>query len=158
QRDPAGCYRVYQGALIVLEADLGHHPKLQEEIRKGPADAEKMGFVAERAFALNKLLFKVRDHLNPSPQKEEKKTLWDRLGGESNVAKVIDDVTESAAKDPKVNLFRQGIMKLDEVDADKLKKQLLDFVSQYTGGPYKYKGRSMKEVHKGMKITDAEFD
>src|SRR5262245_14593503 len=50
--DPPGCYRLYQGALLVLQADLAHHPKLQEEIKKGLADAEKMAFVPDRAFAL----------------------------------------------------------------------------------------------------------
>jgi hemoglobin len=36
--------------------------------------------------------------------------------------------------------------------------QLRDFISQATGGPYPYRGKSMKEAHRGMGITNAEFD
>ena len=39
-----------------------------------------------------------------------------------------------------------------------MKKRLVEFVSAATGGPLKYEGKSMKEVHKGMAITNAEFD
>jgi hypothetical protein len=35
---------------------------------------------------------------------------------------------------------------------------MIDFVSKVTGGPLPYTGKSMKQVHKGMKITGAEFD
>jgi hemoglobin len=31
-------------------------------------------------------------------------------------------------------------------------------VSSVTGGPLKYTGKSMKDAHKGMGITDKEFD
>jgi hypothetical protein len=35
---------------------------------------------------------------------------------------------------------------------------LVEFISSATGGPLKYEGKSMKEAHKGMKITNDEFD
>src|SRR5207244_3864765 len=85
-------------------------------------------------------------------------TLWERLGGEDNVKKVIDDVVAAAAKDPKVDFFRSNKFTLDEQGVGKLKKRLVEFVSTATGGPLKYEGKSMKEVHKGMAITDAEFN
>jgi hemoglobin len=34
----------------------------------------------------------------------------------------------------------------------------VEFVSAGAGGPLKYTGRDLSSVHKGMKITDAEFD
>ena len=40
----------------------------------------------------------------------------------------------------------------------RFKKSMVDFVSSATGGPFDYKGRSMKEVHADMGITDAQFD
>jgi hemoglobin len=86
------------------------------------------------------------------------KTLWDNLGGEANVKKVIDDFVASAAGDPKVDFLRGGKFKLDDAGAAKLKKNLVDLVSQHTGGPFKYTGKDMKEVHKGMGITNEQFD
>ena len=85
-------------------------------------------------------------------------TLWDRLGGEANVAKVVDDFVNTAGKDPKVNFFRDPTVTPSKEQVAELKKSLVEFVSSATGGPLKYTGKSMKEAHKGMKITDAEFD
>ena len=86
------------------------------------------------------------------------KTLWDGLGGEVNLKKVIDQFVVAVAKDPKVNFFRGGKILLDAAGVARLKKLLVEFVSIATGGPLKYTGRSMRGVHKGMMITDAEFD
>ena len=96
----------------------------------------------------------------PAPDKgvTPKKTLWDRLGGEANVRKVIDDFAKAAAADPKVNLTRDGKYKLDEASVKFLENQLVDLVSTATGGPLRYSGKNMKEAHKGMGITNAEYD
>ena len=42
------------------------------------------------------------------------KTLWDRLGGEAGVSKVVDDFVAAAATDPKVDFSRGGKYKLDD--------------------------------------------
>src|SRR5262249_29648686 len=64
-----------------------------------------------------------------------------------------------AATDPKVDFDRKITTgKAVTFDVPTLKKLLVEFVSMATGGPIKYTGRSMKESHKGMKITDAQFD
>src|SRR5262249_7778994 len=89
---------------------------------------------------------------------ETKKPLWDRLGGEANVKKVVDDFVTLAAVDPTVNFDRNGNYKLDEKKVGELKKLLVQFISSATGGPLKYEGKSMKDAHKGMGITDKEFD
>jgi hemoglobin len=85
-------------------------------------------------------------------------TLWDRLGGETGVRKVVSDFVTLAAADPKVNFDRGARYKLEAASVDHLKKELVNFISQATSGPIPYAGKSMKEVHKGMKITDKEFD
>src|SRR5207237_10355799 len=51
-----------------------------------------------------------------------------------------------------------GKIKLTDADVTKLKDQLVAFVSQATGGPIKYQGKTMREAHRGMGITNAEFD
>jgi hemoglobin len=83
------------------------------------------------------------------------KSLYERLGGEPAITAVVDDFVGRAAADPKVNFTRDG--KYDKIDVPKLKKQLVNLVGQLTGGPQKYTGKDMKSLHKGMKITDAEF-
>src|SRR5215471_1072321 len=80
------------------------------------------------------------------------KSLYDRLGGEKAISAVVDDFVARAAADPKVNFMRDG--KVTNVDVPKLKQHLVNLVGQLTGGPQKYTGGSMKDVHKGMKITD----
>jgi hemoglobin len=182
--DHAGCYRLYQGALLSVKPFLA--PATQKEIDEAIAEAEKLPRYGDRAFALRKTIDAIRAQAGPAPPKDsvpppkdtppvkdqvkdkkaaakdkkaqKKTTLWDRLGGEANVRKVVDDFTKAAAADPKVNITRDGKYKLDEQAVQDLEKHLVDFVSSATGGPLPYAGKSMKEVHKGMGITNAEYD
>ena len=89
------------------------------------------------------------------------KTLWDRLGGEPAVTAVVDEFVNTAATDPKVNFTRKGTAReweASEANVKKLKRRLVEFISQNTGGPLKYQGRDMVSSHTGMNITNAEFD
>jgi len=159
--DVNGCYRLYEGALMTLRPLLDHRPDLQKAIDAGLQRARANPQMAQRAFDLRAVIDKVRADTNPNPKAAAAgpggaKTLWDRLGGEENVRKVVDDFVGMAATDPKIDFFRRG--KFKDVDVPQLKQYLVEFVSMATGGPLKYKGRSMKEVHKGMDITDEQFD
>jgi hemoglobin len=171
-RDAAGCAGVYEGALITIRPMLKHHPKLQKKVDQALADAKAATSPVQRAFRLNAALQDIRRTLGgkktapggekvgppiekKGPPTETKKTLWDRLGGEAGVRKVVDDFVKRAAADKRVDFTRNGEWK---VDVPKLKQHLVDFVSQVTGGPRRYTGPSMKEVHKGMHITNKEFD
>jgi hemoglobin len=87
-----------------------------------------------------------------------KKTDWDRLGGLENVRRIVEDVSAAIAKDPKVNVTRNGKVKFTDVQVAALKQKLVEWVSENTGGPLLYTGKSMKEAHQGMGITNAEFD
>jgi hemoglobin len=71
---------------------------------------------------------------------------------------VIDDWVAIAAPDPKVDFTRRGKFKLTNAQVAEVKNQVIAYVSQVSGGPLKYGGRSMKDAHKGMGITAAEFD
>jgi hemoglobin len=163
--DQAGCYRLYQGALMALQPMLGNYPDLQKAIETGLANAERMPSVSERAFALRKVIDSVRAKTNPNPKATaggsgagKPKTLWDRLGGEANVKKVVDDFVATVAANPKVDFTRGGKYKLDDEGVANLKQKLVELISAVSGGPLKYTGKGMKEVHKGMGITDAEFN
>jgi hemoglobin len=156
--DWSGCYRLYEGALLGIRPFLDHRPELQKAIADGITRARANPDLSRRAFDLRAVIDKIRTDTNPNPKPPAAKTLWDRLGGEENVKKVVDDFVAAAAKDPKVDFFRGGKYKLDDAGVAKLKRLLVEQISSVSGGPYKYTGRTMKEVHKGMGITDAQFD
>lgn len=89
------------------------------------------------------------------------KPLYERLGGEKAVATVVHDFVHRAAGDPKVNFTRKGTsMEWDATPANvaHLEKLLTQFICMATGGPQKYEGRDMKTTHRGMMISNAEFD
>jgi hemoglobin len=87
-----------------------------------------------------------------------KKPLWDRLGGEKGVRAVMREFLTTAAKDPKVNVDRNGNYPLTQERAERIEQQVVELVSAVTGGPLKYTGRDMKAAHQGMMITEAEFN
>jgi hemoglobin len=92
--------------------------------------------------------------------KTASKTLFDRLGGEPAITKVVDDFVAIAATDARVNFFRKGTpneWKPTDAQVAQFKKLLVQFIGNATGGPVKYEGRDMKTVHAGMKISAAEF-
>jgi truncated hemoglobin YjbI len=157
QGDHAGCYRVYQGALLAIKPSLSKYPELQKLIDKGIAQANALNRMHERAHALRAVLDEIRYTMTPS-LRPAPKSLWDRLGGEAGVAKVVGELMVAASGDPNVNFNRNGKYKFTRDDLARLHKSLVDFVSQATGGPHKYTGPSMKDVHKGMAISDAEFN
>jgi hemoglobin len=88
----------------------------------------------------------------------EAKTLWERLGGEEAVKKVVHDAIDAVIKDPKVNLTRDGKFKMTPENVARLEKLHVEFISAATGGPLKYSGLDMKTAHAGMAISAAEFD
>jgi hemoglobin len=173
QGDWNGCYRLWEGALMSVKPMLDHRPKLQEAIDSGLSKARQDPVLWQRAWALRPVLDKIRSDINadyPHKRKREasepplaadeakKKTLWDRLGGEPGVTKIVDDFVDLAAPDPKIDFFRRGKYKPTDAEVAKMKREIIQQISQATGGPLKYTGPDMKSVHKGMGITQAQFD
>jgi len=179
--DPRGaekCYQHFRQSLEELVPVLSNHPDLQKAIKDGLDKAEKDpewrvkmaargmmpnpqavppgDVVRVKAFALRAVFNDVRSGLNPEPPKAA--GLWDRLGGEKGVRKILDDFAELVGADPKVDITRGGKRKLDELTVADLKQKSLELISEKAGGPLKYTGRGLKPVHQGMGITDAEFD
>lgn len=84
------------------------------------------------------------------------RTLYDRIGGEVVIVKVVDDFVANVAADPQIKeRHKKHFM---EGDVAGLKKKLVEQIGAATGGPQKYTGKSMKEAHQGLEITDADFD
>ena len=79
-------------------------------------------------------------------------SLSDRLGGQPVLTAVVDDFMPSAAADPRIaRRFR-------DADNTHFKAALVQQLCVSTGGPCRYAGRPMKDVHAGMGISDAEFN
>jgi hemoglobin len=170
--DWAGCYRLYEGALMATRPLLEHRPELQTAIRDGLRNAEADPVLYNRAFVLRRVIDKVRADVNPNPKKKEEKkvekvekidkkpagTLWERLGGEKGVASIVDDLIQVAGKDPKVDFTRGKKWDPTPDNVAFLRKRVISQISELTGGPLKYEGLDMREAHKGMAITDAQYD
>jgi hemoglobin len=113
-----------------------------------------------------------KDAHNGQPAANARKTLYDRLGGQPGINAIIEDFVPRALADPRVNWERKGVehggvlgvgtssaeWKPTGESVAKLKQHLAQFLALSTGGPPTYEGRDMKEVHSGMRITNAEFD
>ena len=80
------------------------------------------------------------------------KSLYDRLGGKPAITAVVDDFIGNVAGDARIN------KRFADANIPQLKTMLVDQICQATGGPCTYKGQTMQAAHKGMKITDAEFN
>lgn len=86
--------------------------------------------------------------------KPEEPSLYKRLGGREAIALVVDDFVATMAADPRVNARFKD---LKPADVAKFKSNLSDQICDATGGPCAYLGKTMKQAHEGMKITDAEW-
>src|SRR5262249_47447817 len=89
RNDPNGCYRLYQGSLMTLRPMLEHRPALQKVIDDAMAKAARAQTTMDSAFDLRAAIDRIREETGGKPKVAAKTTLWDRLGGEKNVRKVV---------------------------------------------------------------------
>jgi hemoglobin len=78
-------------------------------------------------------------------------SLYARLGGTAKVTAVVNDTIDRVAADPRMN------QSFDKVDLKRVKALLVEQICALTGGGCTYTGDSMKDVHAGHKIRNAEF-
>ncbi|NCU16921.1 group I truncated hemoglobin [Pallidibacillus pasinlerensis] len=80
-------------------------------------------------------------------------TLYEKLGGEEAIAKVVDYFYHGLVlKDETVNPF------FEHTDMKKQIGHQTKFISFALGGPNQYSGKSMAKAHEGMNIQPAHFD
>ncbi|MEO8575860.1 MAG: group 1 truncated hemoglobin [Gemmatimonadales bacterium] len=79
-------------------------------------------------------------------------SLYARLGGKDAITAVIGDFVGNVAADKRINA------RFAKTDIPHLKQMLVDQVCQATGGPCTYTGKTMRDAHTGMKITEADFN
>ncbi len=83
-------------------------------------------------------------------------SLYTRLGGHTAIEKVVDDFVDAVLADAKIRPEHKKHFKEGDIAA--LKRKLVDQVGEATGGPERYTGKNMKEAHRGLGITNADFD
>jgi hemoglobin len=83
------------------------------------------------------------------------KSLYERLGGYDAISAVSNDLVDRLQADPQLGRFWQHRGE----DGLKRERQLLvDFLCAAAGGPMYYTGRDMKLSHKGMRISESDWN
>lgn len=83
------------------------------------------------------------------------KSLYERLGGYNAVAAVVDDFVGRLVADKQFERFFVG----HSTDSKKrIRQHIVDQFCAAAGGPCVYTGRTMKDSHAGLGITEADWD
>src|ERR1051325_7326841 len=84
-----------------------------------------------------------------------KDTLYKRLGGYDALAAGTDDFITALATAPKLSRFFVGA---SDNSKARIRQLVLDQLCAATGGPCIYIGRDMKTAHKGLGITEEDWN
>ena len=79
-------------------------------------------------------------------------TLYERLGGETAVAALLEALYVRALADPQFTPF------FEKIDMQWLKAHQFAFISQSLGGPHPYSWPSLIQAHAAMQIEQRHFD
>lgn len=78
--------------------------------------------------------------------------LFHDLGGRDGIATIVDDATSNFLSDPRIKAT------FDNTNMDRFKTNLTDQLCVVAGGPCVYKGHTMSQAHKGLHLTNADFN
>ncbi|MBL1141499.1 MAG: sigma 54-interacting transcriptional regulator [Proteobacteria bacterium] len=86
--------------------------------------------------------------------KPDASSLYYKIGGIEKITALINELLAKLRSDPHLgrHWHNRGI---DSIRMEK--KYLIDYICELCGGPYKYTGRNMLEVHDGMGITPRDW-
>lgn len=79
-------------------------------------------------------------------------TLYSDMGGQPGINKIADVSVDNYLVDPRIkNIF-------SESNIDRIRAELKDQFCVIAGGPCRYTGHSMEATHKGLHLTNANFN
>ena len=79
-------------------------------------------------------------------------TLYDDLGGKAGIDHIVDVSVDNYLADARIkDIF-------SESNIDRIRLELKDQFCQIAGGPCVYKGHDMVATHKGLHLTNANFN
>jgi len=79
-------------------------------------------------------------------------TLYEQMGGEPKMRAIAEEFTRVLLADDRTNFT------FAETDTEKFTQLFYEQLSEITGGPVKYTGRSMHESHEKLNITNGMFN
>jgi len=79
-------------------------------------------------------------------------TLYDDLGERPGLTRIVDQLLVLVLADPRTR------EKFDNINIERLKGRLVDKLCDVAGGPCHYHGISMAGAHRGLGITDYNFN
>jgi hemoglobin len=82
-------------------------------------------------------------------------SLYTRLGGYDAITAVVENLLPRLAGDSQLGRFWAN---RSEDGIEREKQLLIDFLAHNAGGPLYYTGREMLLSHKGMKISQSDWD
>ena len=83
-------------------------------------------------------------------------TLFERLGGSTGISALVGDIVTAHMNNPSISArFRPYLETPDKLAITKA--HLCAFLEAGSGGPASYQGRSMRDTHRGMNISEAEY-
>ena len=93
--------------------------------------------------------------LDPESSSYTQQSLYSRLGGYDVIAAFVHDLMPRLRTDPILAVYWKGISEDSARRGDQL---TVDFICAAFEGPVYYAGRDMKRSHKGLGISEAEWD
>lgn len=78
-------------------------------------------------------------------------TLYDQLGGEAGIAKLVDLIVDKHLVNPTV------ATRFTHSDVARGRAMAKEFFAAGSGGPVEYTGKSMLDAHAGMNVSEEEF-
>jgi hemoglobin len=78
-------------------------------------------------------------------------SLYFRMGGQAVIDAIVAETIDQVAADPHLNQSFEG------TNLKRIKRLLAEQICDLTGGPCHYSGDTMRQVHAGHHISEAEF-
>ncbi|MCF2949209.1 group 1 truncated hemoglobin [Paraglaciecola aquimarina] len=79
-------------------------------------------------------------------------SIYQQMGGQEKVVEVVENfITEIEYDSRMFEYFKDS-------DVDRFHQKLIEHLCYLTGGPCKYTGDEMRQVHAGMNINEADFN
>ncbi len=89
--------------------------------------------------------------------KDGSASLYDRLGGVYSIAAVVDDFIDRIMDDPVLNANPKVDEAHHRVSRAGFKYLVTEMVCWATGGPQQYTGKTMRDSHEHLDITEEEW-
>ena len=87
-----------------------------------------------------------------TPLMADDDTLFSDMGGKAGIDRLVDASVDNYLADDRIKAI------FDESNIDRIRMELKDQFCQLAGGPCVYKGHNMVATHKGLHLTNANFN